>query len=76
MVMTSYTTPQDKIEFIDWFQSIHMPADVDWILMGDFIFIRSPSDRNRPDGDVNDILMFNEAISNQDLVEFSTWKTI
>ena len=46
-----------------------MPADVDWILMGDFNFMRAPSDRNRPGGDVNDMLMFNEAISNQGLVE-------
>ena len=37
--------------------------------MGDFNFMRAPSDRNRPGGDVNEMLMFNEAISNQGLVE-------
>ena len=46
-----------------------MPIDIDWILIGDFNFIRSPSDRNKPGADVNDMLMFNEAISNQGLVE-------
>jgi len=61
--------PQDKLEFIHWFLNIHMPDDVDWILMGDFNLMRAPSDRNRPGGDVNDMLMFNEAISNQGLVE-------
>ena len=61
--------PQDKMEFIHWFLNIHMPDDVDWILMGDFNLMRAPSDRNRPGGDVNDMLMFNEAISNQGLVE-------
>ena len=46
-----------------------MPDDVDRILMGDFNLMRAPLDRNRPRGDVNDMLMFNEAISNQGLVE-------
>lgn len=46
-----------------------MPNDVDWIVMGDFNFIRSPSDRNKPRGDVNQMLLFNEAISNLGLVE-------
>ena len=44
---------EDKIEFIDWFGNIQMPNDVDWIIMGDFNFIRTPEDRNRPGGDVN-----------------------
>ena len=37
--------------------------------MGDFNFIRSPKDRNRPGGDVNQMLLFNEAISNLGLIE-------
>ena len=37
--------------------------------MGDFNFIRSPEDRNRPGGDVNQMLLFNEAISNLGLIE-------
>jgi hypothetical protein len=32
-----------------------MPKDMDWIIMGDFNFIRKPSDRNKPGGNVNDI---------------------
>lgn len=46
-----------------------MLLDTDWILMGDFNFIRAPTDRNRPGGDVNEMLLFNEAISNLGLVE-------
>ena len=46
-----------------------MPGDVDWIVMGDFNFIRDPSDRKRPGGDVNEMLLFNEAISSLGLVE-------
>ena len=42
---------------------------MDWIVMGDFNFIRSPNNRNKPGGDVNQMLLFNEAISNSGLVE-------
>lgn len=59
----------DKAVFIDRFSNIHMPPDVDWIVMGDFNFIKDPHDRNRPGGDVNDMLIFNEAISNLSLIE-------
>jgi hypothetical protein len=38
-------------------------------VLGDFNFIREPSNRNKPGGDVNDMLLFNEAISNLGLVE-------
>jgi hypothetical protein len=40
-------------------------------VLGDFNFIRKPPDRNKPGGDVNDMLLFNEAISNLGLVELS-----
>lgn len=58
-----------KAEFIDWFSNIDMPDDKDWIIMGDFNFIRQPPDRNRPGGDVNNMLLFNEAISHLGLIE-------
>jgi endonuclease/exonuclease/phosphatase family metal-dependent hydrolase len=37
--------------------------------VGDFNLIRSPSYRNKPGGNLNEMLLFNEAISNLDLVE-------
>ena len=46
-----------------------MHPDVDLIVMGDFNFVRDPQDRNRPGGDVNDILLFHEAISNLSQIE-------
>jgi hypothetical protein len=58
-----------KVQFLDWFKHIDMPDSMDWIIMGDFNFIRSPADRNGEGGDVNDMLAFNEAISNLSLVE-------
>ena len=46
-----------------------MPDGIDWLIAGDFNFIRKPSDKNKPGGDVNDMLLFNEAICNLGLVE-------
>ena len=46
-----------------------MPDDVDWIVLGDFNFIRKPDDRNKPRGDVNQMLIFNEAIRYLGLLE-------
>jgi exonuclease III len=46
-----------------------VPDETDWIIMGDFNFISQPSDRNKPHGDVNDMLIFNEAIGNLGLIE-------
>jgi exonuclease III len=58
-----------KSQFLEWFANIDMPDDMDWIIMGDFNFMRSPSDRNKEGGDINDMLLFNEAISNLGIIE-------
>jgi hypothetical protein len=60
---------EGKDQFIDWFGNIDMPEDTDWIIMGDFNFIRNPNDRNKQGGNVNEMLMFNDAISKLGLVE-------
>jgi exonuclease III len=62
-------TAERKSSFFEWFSNIDMPDDMDWLVLGDFNFIRKPTDRNKPGGDVNDMLLFNEAISNLGLVE-------
>jgi hypothetical protein len=46
-----------------------MPDDTDWLIMGDFNFIRNPKDRNKPGGNITEMMQFNEAISNLGLVE-------
>jgi hypothetical protein len=58
-----------KVVFLEWFSNIDMPNNTNWIVMGDFNFIRKPSDRNKPSGDVNEMLLFNDAINNLGLVE-------
>ena len=39
------------------------------MIMGDFNFYRSLSDRNKSGGNINDIMIFNEIISNLGLLE-------
>jgi hypothetical protein len=46
-----------------------MPDYFDWLLVGDFNLLRNPEDRNKPGGDLSEMLLFNEAISALGLVE-------
>jgi len=62
-------TPEGKVVFLDWFKRIVMPEDIPWLIVGDFNLIRSPENRNKPGGSVQEMLAFNEAISSLRLVE-------
>jgi hypothetical protein len=46
-----------------------MREDMDWLVFGDFNFMRKLSDMNKPGGDVNDMLLSSVAISNLGLIE-------
>lgn len=46
-----------------------MPDTMDWLILGDFNFIRSPDDQNRPGGNIADMLAFNDTINNLGWVE-------
>lgn len=54
---------------MNWFGNIQMPDDIDWLVVGDFNLYRKPEDRNRPAGNVRDMLLFNNAISSLGVVE-------
>ena len=56
-------------EFVQWLHDLHIQAHELWLLVGDFNFIRSVDNRNRPGADMNDIFIFNEIISYLGLVE-------
>jgi hypothetical protein len=43
-------TPEGKRDFLEWFQNIQMPNDIDWLVIGDFNLIRRPEDRNKEGG--------------------------
>lgn len=62
-------TAEGKREFCDWLKNIQMPDEQDWLLVGDFNLMRSPENRNRDGGDINEMFLFNEAISALGLLE-------
>jgi hypothetical protein len=66
-------TPEGKLEFLDWFHNIDMPIDTDWLITGDFNLIRRNSDGNKPGGNIQDMLAFNDAISNLRLEELKLY---
>lgn len=59
----------DRHTYTEWLFDLPIADDENWILLGDFNYIRSPTDRNKPGGDANDMLKFNEFIREQGLVE-------
>lgn len=59
----------DKQEFVDWLNNLNILDDENWLLIGDFNLYRSIEDRNRDGANMNDIMLFNEIISEQRLQE-------
>jgi hypothetical protein len=55
--------------FAHWLYNLHIPTHSNWLLIGDFNFIRSFDNRNKPGGDINDMLLFNEIIGHLGLLE-------
>ena len=47
-------------QFVEWLYDLSIPDDEDWLIVGDFNFIISPTNRNKPGGDVDDMLVFND----------------
>jgi hypothetical protein len=59
----------DRDNFVDWLYNIQIPPDHNWLILGDFNFIRSPDNRNKPGGDINDMFLFNEVTGHLGLLE-------
>jgi hypothetical protein len=59
----------EQLVFLDWLHNVDIPSEENCLLVGDFNLLRSPQDRNKPGGNINEMLIFNEAISNAGLVE-------
>jgi hypothetical protein len=55
--------PSWQTNFTTVLKNIQMPSEVNWLLEGDFNLIRKPENKNRPGGDITEILHFNEALS-------------
>lgn len=54
-------------DFLQWFTN--MDDEDDWLIVGDFNLIRNEASRNKPGGNINEMMSFNAAISNLRLVE-------
>ena len=59
--------PRD--DFVQWLYNLDIPVDDNWLLVGNFNFIRSLENRNLPEGDINDTFLFNEIIGHHGLLE-------
>jgi hypothetical protein len=62
-------TPDGKWRFLNWFHNIGMSEEIGWLVVGDFNLLRKSKDRNKPTGNISEMLEFNAAISNQRLEE-------
>jgi hypothetical protein len=59
----------DRDMFVSWLYSLSIPANANWLIIGDFNFVRSQENRNKAGGDVNDMFLFNEIIGHLGLLE-------
>jgi mannosylglycoprotein endo-beta-mannosidase len=55
--------------FVQWLFNIVILDEELWLFMGNFNFIRSQQNRNRPGGNMNDMFIFNEIIDHLGLLE-------
>lgn len=62
-------THEGKRNFLQWFKHYTAAVDDNWVVVGDFNLLRKPDNRNKPGGNVNEMLLFNEAINALGLVE-------
>jgi hypothetical protein len=59
----------ERDNFITWLYNLTILSHSLWLLLGDFNFIRSSDNRNKPGGDINDMFIFNDIIGHLGLVE-------
>jgi hypothetical protein len=55
--------------FVSWLYNLVISPLENWLLVGDFNFIRSHENCNKLGGDVNDVFLFNEIIGHLGLLE-------
>jgi exonuclease III len=59
----------ERDQFVACLYNLQIPLNANWLLLGDFNFIRSPDNRNLPGGNTNDMFLFNEVIGHLGLLE-------
>ena len=60
---------EGRQEFAEWFLNLDSTPYNMWMIMGDFNMIRSTEDRNKPGGNINNMMLFNSIIQMHDLEE-------
>jgi hypothetical protein len=63
------TREPNRTNFVAWLYSLDISLEDLWLLAGDFNFYRSNENRSRPGGNHEDMLTFNDIISEQSLIE-------
>src|SRR4051794_10005705 len=63
------STGSERDVFVKWLDDLNIPINEQWLILGDFNFICSTDNRNKPGADMNDIFMFNSIISRLGLIE-------
>jgi mannosylglycoprotein endo-beta-mannosidase len=59
----------ERDNFVRWLYNLQIPISENWLLVGDFNFIRSHENRDKPRGDTSDMFLFNEIIGHLGLLE-------
>jgi hypothetical protein len=62
-------TELERQDFINWLNGLNIDDNCNWMFVGDFNFYRSLEDRNWEGGNMQNIIVFNEMISNLGLQE-------
>ena len=57
------------VDYTNWILNLNIPITEDWLLICDFNYIRSPKNRNKRGGNINDMITFNDFIRSQSLIE-------
>jgi hypothetical protein len=60
---------QERQQFVGWLNYLQILDDDNWMILGDFNFYRSPDNRNRGGGNMQDVMTFNDIINNLGLLE-------
>lgn len=63
------SSPAEKASFVNWLYNVDASSYEDWLLVGDFNFIRVSENRNKLGGSANDMMLFNDLIQHMDLVD-------
>ena len=64
-----WTQGPDRDDFVHWLNNLHIDEEDNQMIVGDFNFFRSLSDRNRSGDNMNVVMIFNKVISNLGLLE-------